>query len=351
MTVRDKELLKEFVEKREVYEKLNSKVSEVINSIIRENSIFTMGVATRVKEVASLEGKLEKKSGKYKKLTDITDLCGARVICYFSDTVDLFAKKLSEAFEIDRSNSIDKREVWEANAFGYLSLHYICFIKGDEDYCNIPFEVQIRTVLQHAWAEIEHDLGYKSKFGVPRAIRRDFSRLAGLLELADKEFIAVRENTIKYNQETHQKIVQGDTDDVFIDFVSLTEFVKYNAEFNAIEDRLTAEKGLEIEFANPDCFISQLDWLGVKTISDLSKMLEETKDTVYEMVSEVISEYELDITTTNMFLQYCMFAEIIKRNYHEELIKQFVALETKDEKQLERTVRNIEEMKKKYAAG
>ena len=46
-------------------------------------------------------------------------------------------------------------------------------------------EIQIRTVMQHAWAEIEHDLGYKSKEDIPDKYRRQFSILAGLIELAD----------------------------------------------------------------------------------------------------------------------------------------------------------------------
>src|SRR6185503_1723451 len=55
-----------------------------------------------------------------------------------------------------------------------------------------PFEVQIRSILQHAWAEIEHDIGYKSPRALSYPTRRSFARLASLLELADIEFTRLR---------------------------------------------------------------------------------------------------------------------------------------------------------------
>jgi hypothetical protein len=60
------------------------------------------------------------------------------------------------------------------------------------------YEIQARTVLEHAWAEIEHDLGYRSRDAVPDAVRRRLNRLAGLLELADQEFVAIRRELTDY---------------------------------------------------------------------------------------------------------------------------------------------------------
>ena len=53
-------------------------------------------------------------------------------------------------------------------------------------------------MLDHAWAEIEHDLGYKARDTVPAAARRRLSRLAGLLEMADQEFVAIRRDLDEY---------------------------------------------------------------------------------------------------------------------------------------------------------
>lgn len=101
---------------------------------------------------------------------------------------------------MDAAQSTDRRKSLDPDRFGYLSVHYVVRLSHERGalseyrkYADIPVEVQVRSVLQHAWAEIEHDLGYKTKEGIPSEFRRRFSRLAGLLELADSEFVAIRD--------------------------------------------------------------------------------------------------------------------------------------------------------------
>jgi putative GTP pyrophosphokinase len=67
-------------------------------------------------------------------------------------------------------------------------------------------EIQIRSILQHAWAEIEHDLGYQRKIAVPAEVRRRFSRIAGILELVDQEFIGLRDDIVGYSETIKDKI-------------------------------------------------------------------------------------------------------------------------------------------------
>ena len=107
-----------------------------------------------------------------------------------------------ESFAVDLARSVDKRRQAELDRFGYRSLHYICapapsfFEQHGFVYMpELRFEVQLRTILQHAWAEMEHDLGYKAPEAIPAQIRRRFSRLAGLLELADEEFLSIKQGT------------------------------------------------------------------------------------------------------------------------------------------------------------
>ena len=91
---------------------------------------------------------------------------------------------------------LDDRDMGQETAsegrFGYSSRHLL--IALDDSAAPPVATVQIRTVLQHAWAEFEHDIRYKGTVPAEHApdFDRRFTLAAGLLELADREFAAIR---------------------------------------------------------------------------------------------------------------------------------------------------------------
>ena len=166
-------LLQEFRECRPSLEKLSDKVCTQLRQALKTQSIELMGLEHRVKTEDSLAGKLERKGDKYATLEQITDLVGVRIITYYTDDVDKVAAIVQQLFEVDWQNSVDKRKVHQLTSFGYNSLHYICKLKEG----SMPFEIQMRTALQHVWSAIEHDIGYKGAVKLPPEYRRQFSRL------------------------------------------------------------------------------------------------------------------------------------------------------------------------------
>ena len=165
-------------------------------------------------------------------LESLTDLLGVRVVTYFRNEIENVAEVMRSEFVIDWENSIDKRTAMDADRFGYLSMHYVAQLKPDrtalaeyQNYDGIKFEIQVRSILQHAWAEMEHDLGYKSEAAVPRDFRRRFSRLAGVLELVDDEFVGIREAIDEHQAEAQKTIDQGRFG-IEIDQDSLSAFVQ-----------------------------------------------------------------------------------------------------------------------------
>jgi ppGpp synthetase/RelA/SpoT-type nucleotidyltranferase len=136
-------------------------------------------------------------------VNEFTDLCGARVITQTQQEMDRFCHFIRDHFEIDAENSEDKRKGLRSDQFGYLSVHYIVQVPDQKELFDIPIgstirgikaEVQVRTLLQHAWADISHDSLYKHQFQIPDRWQRDMARLAAVLEAADGEFSRFVEN-------------------------------------------------------------------------------------------------------------------------------------------------------------
>nr|WP_026157016.1 GTP pyrophosphokinase [Corynebacterium capitovis] len=130
---------------------------------------------------------------------DIRDVIGARITVLHSTEIPAVLTLLADEFEVLRS--VDKaQETRVSGGFGYGSHHLVLKVTGEseglDDYVGTVFEVQVRTVLQHAWAEFEHDIRYKRSPGVARAgendvdpqVDRAFTLAAGLIELADQQF-------------------------------------------------------------------------------------------------------------------------------------------------------------------
>lgn len=77
-------------------------------------------------------------------------------------------------------------------------------------------EIQVRTILQHAWAEIEHDIQYKAVSTLPAEIRRRFMTLAGMLEIADREFQGLHDEDVRIREAARASVAAGRLADVEI---------------------------------------------------------------------------------------------------------------------------------------
>lgn len=164
-------------------------------------------------------------------LDNITDLAGVRVITYFPAMLSDIDALIEEEFQVlERS---DKSEMLIAEEkFGYQSVHYLVRIKQArarlpeyKRYAGATVEVQVRTILQHAWAEIEHDIQYKSANTIPTEIHRRFMALAGMLEIADREFQAIDDANRELENYAERMVEQGDVAGLEITPNSLKRFL------------------------------------------------------------------------------------------------------------------------------
>lgn len=330
MNLTDRTILEDYRKERETYLQLGEIVRPMLGEFCADAGVTPFGIEHRIKTEKSLAGRLERYSGRYTTLADIHDILGLRVICLFSDEIDKIGRLVEDRFVIDRTQSYDRRTQIQADTFGYLSLHYTCSLPHGVGYpealCGIPFEIQIRSLLQHAWAVIEHDLGYKTDFGVPRSAIREFSRIAGLLELADDEFVRARDHVRTYTEETRRKIAGNQADNVLIDSISLNEYVRRNLKMQSLLREIGRIAGAEITEIDAENYIVQLKFLGKETLGDVQNMLAENIELALLLAKKSLAHAELDILSSTVGLRFLCRAELLNKGYSEEKITEFLAL-------------------------
>ncbi|TQR83080.1 DUF429 domain-containing protein [Mycobacterium hodleri] len=166
----------------------------LVTTLLDDAGINYLNVTARTKSVASFAEKADRSVDGRRLYTDplseLTDQIGLRVITFLRDDVTTVANLLAEEMQL-----LDDRDMGQETAregrWGYASRHLVVAVEGEQQ----PASIQVRTVLQHAWAEFEHDIRYKGSIPEEDApdLDRRFTLAAGLLELADREFSAIRE--------------------------------------------------------------------------------------------------------------------------------------------------------------
>ena len=278
-------ILGEYDAAHSLYSDFAYECESLIKRLLTVKGYQVHSVTSRLKERSKVEEKLKREGKEYQKLSDMTDVVGVRVITHFEDEVDRIGTLVEEEFDIDRGRSVDKRQLLEADRFGYLSLHYVCSLNGhrlklaeNNRYARLPCEVQIRTILQHAWAEIEHDLGYKPGNTVPKPVRRRFSRLAGLLEIGDQEFRSIRDELREYEDHVLEEI-KAKPSQVEIDDLSLKAFARGDAQYRELVSAMAMSSKLRLTSAEADFkrYATELRSVGLTTIDELRDALTANK--------------------------------------------------------------------------
>jgi putative GTP pyrophosphokinase len=297
-------IIEEFEKYEGTFKLCLESVVRLIQNILEKNGIKYHTVSGRVKDHNKLQEKIVRKGNKYRGLHEITDIVGVRVITYFEDEVDKVAKLISKEFIIDGENSVDKR-VTESDRFGYRSLHYVVsFTKarlGLTEYASfneIKIEIQIRSILQHSWAEIEHDLGYKGEFEIPDVAKRTFYRLSAILELADIEFVRLKEIILTY-EESINKIVEENKIEVSIDKASLLAYIHNNENITSQIEPISKVYNFAGRFGvhkdiDTSRLIERLQKQNIKTINQLDALIKKYKKEALEHLKQTYNGHKIN---------------------------------------------------------
>ena len=282
-----------YEENRPKYELLSYAVRTTLESLIKNAGIPFLSISTRAKEIDSFVEKIRRKS--YKNPSEeITDLAGIRIITFIEADALKVNDLIKSSFDVNDSKSLDKSNELGIDKFGYRSFHFICGL--GKDRCALPefkhfkdfvFEIQVRTVLQHAWAEIEHDRNYKFAGDLPNPIKRRLHLLAGLLELADGEFNNLSNQIDNYSQQISLKTKSGDLN-IEINSISLARYCDQSENVaKLITVVLMAGFKLKEELFSIEDLLKVCKVLNITTIEQIDSVLESTEGLLERYFTEV----------------------------------------------------------------
>jgi len=272
---RQKELYEEaidwYIANQNAYKKLAFKIGNIITEILEIKGIPFHMITSRAKELDSFKKKAQK--DKYDDpVNQILDLAGIRIITYVEDDVSLVCKIIEDVFDINLENSLDKSQELGIDKVGYKSVHYVAKLKNDRlilpEYSSFKdkyFEIQVRTILQHAWAEIEHDRNYKFSGKLPNEIHRRFKLLAGSLEISDREFNNIAQEIDKISKKVTTGVRDGQLD-IPISSTSLKQYI--DVKFDKLK-----ESGFNLDLEFGEKIINELERYGIYTLEDLDKIV------------------------------------------------------------------------------
>ena len=326
-----KSLLEEFKQNEETFVKVKEFVVGYLKNLICvENKIFVAGIEARVKQVESLQGKLILKGHKYNSIKDITDLFGARIITFYSDEVDFIASLIEKNFIIDYENSIDKRKIYDVDRFGYMSLHYICQVPKelyyDEKYPNLnefKFEIQMRTTLQHVWATIFHDTGYKSDVEVPKEYIRRLARLEGMLEVADDEFLNIRNQINSYRTKIRSLVSKGEFKDISLNIDSYKNYLALNP-YDSLITKIAGITNAEVEYVSFLRYYEIFVSLGIKMLSEVEQMRIKNSDDAYKLSLIQLGGTDIDIISSSIAIQNLLIIHVLKEGGDKNELKELL---------------------------
>lgn len=125
------DILQQFEDTNQLYSNFGVKCKGILIELLEDRGISVHHISTRTKTKNSLFKKINSKEDNYNTLSDITDICGIRIITYLESDVNKVAELIEKEFHIDTENSIDKRKL-KSDQFGYRSLHYVITLNKQE---------------------------------------------------------------------------------------------------------------------------------------------------------------------------------------------------------------------------
>lgn len=227
------------------YEKLEESLRRDLNTFFDEAGISVLSIESRVKEFGSFWRNVQRKRC-HNPLEDIQDICGLRVICYYPSDLEPVSEVVKGSFEVIEFE--DKADSLRTGEFGYRSRHFVVTPKEHalrtasyQGLDELKAEIQVRTIFEHAWAELSHELEYKKEEHAPKELRRRLHQLGAMLENLDAQFDELHTAKVEYRRSVSEEAREIGRFDVSQDLNidTLKAFLDFHFPESPPDERLT----------------------------------------------------------------------------------------------------------------
>jgi GTP pyrophosphokinase len=255
-----------FEERQPFYERLKDEVLFALRDGIQKAGIKTHLVHGRVKGLSSLSAKVVNKEYN-DPIEEVGDIVGVRVVVLFLSDLPRLDALIKDSFEV--LGAEDMVEDGDPASFGYMSVHYRARLSSAHqgprynELKGIQFEVQTRTIVMDAWANVSHYLDYKGRSSIPDELRRDFFALSGLFYVADQHFEIFAQRALESQHRAEERLQGKSFEGVNIDLDTVSAYLS-----ERFPEREHADRSVVSEF------VEEITRTGYEDLESLSKALE-----------------------------------------------------------------------------
>jgi ppGpp synthetase/RelA/SpoT-type nucleotidyltranferase len=194
------ELSINYVEKLSLYEEYSARIRNLVEDLIDRDDIEVCGIEGWAKAPAEMVKSLNAHySAKDPDgLESVSDLVTVRVLLRFPEDVQKVEEIICSEFNVDLDSSITSGGLEDPYRFGYPAVLYTLALSESrsslrewQKYKELSFRLEVRTVLQEAWATISPRVNMSVDSTNEKKLKRKLARLAALLEEADEGFLSL----------------------------------------------------------------------------------------------------------------------------------------------------------------
>lgn len=205
----ERDITQEYYAQLDKFNLLAEEVVYILKKGFKKNDVNISNITSRIKTLNSFLDKIHRKGYK-KPFLENTDFVGVRIVYIYRDEFDIIDRFINQEFNV--IEEYNKNKDLGYDRFGYDAIHYLIKIHPDykgaryEEIKDVVCEIQVRTILQDAWALVSHHLEYKQENEIPDEFKRKLNALAGTFETIDTQLIHIKKEKLEYIEEIRKDL-------------------------------------------------------------------------------------------------------------------------------------------------